>query len=209
MKNLLAAGEGGETVSRFFVRALLWFALSLAVWYALRGVFAAPVGWLAGWAMRIVFPWASGTEFEEGRLLLLTTLRVFRPGQGVGELAPDVNPMSYCYGTPLLAALLLAARARHAWRKIAIGAVALLPFQVWGVCFAWMVQLVGTSALQTQTRLGVWELNAIAASYQLGFLIMPTLAPVALWLAMDRDLVRRFMAEDALSGSLRSDKPRS
>lgn len=38
MKNLLAAGEGGETVSRFFLRALLWFALSLAVWYALRGV---------------------------------------------------------------------------------------------------------------------------------------------------------------------------
>lgn len=203
MKNLLKAGEGGETVSRFFLRALLWFALALALWYLLRAAFTAPVGWLAGAVMRLLFAWAGGTEFEDGRLVLLTTLRVFQPGRGVGELAPDVNPMSYCYGTPLLAALLLAARARHALRKIAIGMVALLPFQAWGVCFAWLVQLIASPALQTQTRMGPWELNAIAAGYQLGFLILPTLAPVALWLAMDRDLVRRFLAEDALSGSLR------
>jgi len=203
MKNLLRPGEGGETVSRFFLRALLWFALALAVWYLLRSAFTAPVAWLAGWTMRLFFPWVAGAELEEGRAVLVTTLRVFQQGRGVGELAPDVNPMSYCYGTPLLAALLLAARARHALRKIAIGMVALLPFQVWGVCFAWLVQLISSTALQTQTRLGAFELNLIAAGYQLGFLILPTLAPVALWLAMDRDLVRRFLAEDALSGSLR------
>jgi hypothetical protein len=199
--DLLTPREG-DTVSRFFVRALLWFALALAIWYALRGLFTAPPGWIAGRVMQLVFPWATGAEMEAGRLVLLTKLRVFDAARGMGELAPDVNPLSYCYGVPLLVALVLAARAHKPWRKIAIGIVALLPFQVWGICFAWLAQLVGSPSLQTQTSLGPWALNAIAAGYQLGFLILPTLAPVGLWLAMDRDLVRRFMAEDALSGSL-------
>lgn len=196
------AGEG-DSVGRFFLRALLWFALALAIWYALRGIFTAPAGWLAAQAMQAAFPgWVTGTEPDGHALVLLTRLRVFDPARGLGELAPQANLLSYAYGTPLLAALLLAARARHAVAKIAGGALALLPFQAWGICFAWLVQVVQAQTVQTQTGFGPWQSNAIAAGYQLGFLILPTLAPVAVWLALDRGMLRRFMAEDALSGAL-------
>ncbi|RYF43495.1 MAG: hypothetical protein EOO25_03035 [Comamonadaceae bacterium] len=197
------AAGGTDSVGRFFLRALLWFALALAAWYALRGPLTAPAGWLAGQAMQAAFPgWVTGTEPDGHALLLLTRLRVFDPARGLGELSPQANLLSYAYGTPLLAALLLAARARNALPKIAIGALALVPFQAWGVCFAWLVQVVQAQAVQAQTGFGPWQSNAIAAGYQLGFLILPTLAPVAVWLALDRAMLRRFMAEDALSGSL-------
>ena len=198
-----AAGSAdGDSVGRFFLRALAWFALALALWYALRGFFTAPAAWLAGHAMQAAFGWVLGTEPDGHSLVLLTRLRVFDTARGLGELAPQANLLSYGYGAPLLAALLLAARARHAALKIVAGTLALVPFQAWGVCFAWLVQVVQAQAVQAQTGFGPWQANAIAAGYQLGFLILPTLAPVLLWVALDRTMLRRFMAEDALSGAL-------
>ena len=197
-----AANGQGDSVGRFFLRALLWFALALAIWYALRGFFTAPAAWLAGQAMQVVFSWVIGAEPEGHSLVLLTRLRVFDAARGLGELAPQANLLSYAYGTPLLAALLLAARARHAILKIAAGSLALVPFQAWGICFAWLVQVVQAATVQPQTGFGPWQANAIAAGYQLGFLILPTLAPVAVWLVLDHTLLRRFMAEDALSDAL-------
>lgn len=197
------AKGGGDSVGRFFLRALVWFAVALAAWYALRGTLTAPAAWLASHAMQAAFPgWVVGTEPEGHALVLLTRLRVFDAARGLGELAPQANLLSYTYGTPLLAALLLAARARHAVPKIAAGALALVPFQAWGICFAWLAQVMQSGTVQPQTGFGPWQANAIAAGYQLGFLILPTLAPVAVWLALDRTLLKRFSAEDAISGAL-------
>lgn len=196
-----------DTVGRFFLRALLWLGPALAVWYLLRKEMTAPAAWLATQAMQLAFPrWVTGAEVSDTTLALLTRLTVIDQSGRIGEMAPEVNLLVYGYGLPLLAALLFASRARKPGWKLAAGALALVPFQAWGVCFGWLAQIAVTSAeaTQVQTGFGPWARNGIAAGYQLGFLILPTLAPVAGWLVLDRRMLQRFMAEDALSGSLQS-----
>lgn len=82
--------------------------------------------------------WTRGVEQEGTTLTLLTsTLRVMglpgTPPGGVAVLNPAADFLIYGYGLPLLCALLLAARARYPFRKMLIGAVALLPFRP-GAC---------------------------------------------------------------------------
>ena len=82
------------------------------------------------------------------------------------------------------------------------GLLALVPFQAWGICLTWLLQVAVVAGEQTrgQTRFGPWAGNLIAAGYQLGFLILPTLVPVLLWLAADRRVLAGAMIEGALAG---------
>ena len=195
------------TLRGFFTAALLWLALSLAIWYPVRNWMVLPAGWLAEHAMQAAFPfWVRHAEWEGSTQVLVTTQRVRGPDGRRGELTPAVNGLVFAYGAPLFAALLLASRARRVWWKLPVGVLALAPFQAWGICFAWLTQVAVVAGDQTasQTHLGRWEATLIAAGYQFGFLILPTLVPVLLWLALDRQVLARAMIEGALAGETRS-----
>ncbi len=43
-------------------------------------------------------------------------------------------------------------------------------------------------------------MNLVAAGYQFGYLIFPALAPVLVWLALDRRLMATVLLEGSLSG---------
>lgn len=194
----------GTTLGGFFGGALLWLVVALAVWYPLRHWMVLAPAWLAREVMTAAFPrWVTGAQFDGGVQVLLTSLRIVSADNRLGELAPEVNGLSYAYGAPLLAALLLASRTRRWWWKLPAGLLALVPFQAWGICFTWLLQIAVVAGEQTrgQTRFGPLESNLIAVGYQFGFLILPTLAPVLLWLAFDRRVLAGAMIEGALAGS--------
>lgn len=198
------------TLKGFFAAALLWLVVALAVWYPLRQWLVLPSGWLAGEVMTSLFPgWVTGVELAGNTQVLLTSLRVWSPGNRLGALAPEANGLAYAYGAPLLAALLLAARTRRWWWKLPVGLLALVPFQAWGICFTWLLQVAVVAGEQTrgQTRFGPLETNLIAVGYQFGFLILPTLVPVLLWLAFDRRVLAAALIEGALAGE--AGQPRS
>ena len=191
------------TLGRFFSGAILWLLVALALWYPLRHWIVLPSAWLAREVMVAAFPrWVSGAQIDGGTQVLLTTLRVWSADTRLGELAPEANGLVYAYGAPLLAALLLASRPRGWWWKLPVGLVMLVPFQAWGICFTWLLQVAVLAGEQTrdQTRFGPWASNLIAAGYQFGFLILPTLVPVLLWLAFDRRVLAGAMIEGALAG---------
>lgn len=191
------------TLRGFFGAALLWLVVALAVWYPLRHWMVLPSAWLAGEVMTSLFPrWVTGVELAGNTQVLLTSLRVWSPDNRPGELAPEANGLVYAYGAPLLAALLLAARTRGWLWKLPLGLLALVPFQAWGICFAWLLQVAAVAGEQTrgQTRFGPIATNLVAIGYQLGFLILPTLAPVLLWLAFDRRVLAAALIEGALAG---------
>lgn len=190
------------TLQGFFGAAIVWLLVALASWYALRHWMVLPPAWLAEQAMTALFPrWATSAQLEGSTHVLITSLRVWDEGNRVGELTPQVNALVYCYGAPLLSALLLASRTPQWWWKLPAGMLALVPFQAWGIVFTWLLQVAVVSGEQTriQTRFGPWETNLIALGYQLGFLIMPTLVPVLLWLAFDRRILAGAMIEGALT----------
>lgn len=53
-----------------------------------------------------------------------------------------------------------------------------------------------------QTGLPRWSLEVVAYGYQFGFLMLTPLAPVLLWLLLDRTFVQRLWLEMSLAGRL-------
>lgn len=191
-----------SSVGGFFARTLVLFALALALWYLAREWVVLPAAWVAEHAMQIAFPgWALGTERTGDALTLLTRLAMVAPDGRVGEIALDVRMLKYCYGIPLLAALVIASWPRGGWWKLLLGLVLLVPFQAWGICAEWLLQvaLYSGPAPARQAGFGPVAANLIGAAYQLGFLMFPTLAPVLVWLAFDRKQIAIVLLDGAVS----------
>ncbi len=193
--------RSASVVGGFFLRVLLWLVPLLAAWYWAREWLAVPVAWVAEQVMRGVFSyWVTGSELEGTTQTLLTALEIRAPDGRVGDLTPTANILSYAYGTPFAAALLLAVDLRGWWWKLPLAALALIPFQALSVCFTWLMQVAVLTGPQTaaQTGFDVWDTNFFAAGYQLGYLLLPTLVPVLVWLALDRRVVAALLIESAL-----------
>jgi hypothetical protein len=126
-------------------------------------------------------------------LIFVTTLKVHpAPGQAA-LLVPEVNPLLYTYGLAFFFALMLAERAK--WWKIMVGAIMLLPFQIWGVAFDFLAQ-VGVRLgpeISAQAGLFGWRAEAIALGYQIGILIFPSLIPIVLWAAFNRTFIENIL----------------
>jgi len=194
-----------SVIGGFFVRAVLWLAPALALWYWARDYVVMPVAWLAGNLMRYFFPgWVSGSELNGISQTLLTRLPVPYVSGQIAELAPDVSVLTYCYGLPLLVALFLAVRAKGLWWKLPVCAVGLLPFQAWGVCFAWLIPVAVKSGSYTRsiTYFTDWDVNLIGLGYQIGFLLLPTLAPMLMWMYLERSFIITVAVEGAMEGSV-------
>jgi hypothetical protein len=194
----------GSVIGGFFVRALLYLIPALALWYWVRDYVVMPVAWLAEQAMRHLFPgWVSGTELDGINQTLVTRLGVPVSGR-VADLMPEVSVLTYCYGLPLLLALFLAAHAKGLWWKFPVCAVGLLPFQAWGVCFAWLLQVAVQSGpfTRTTTYFTSWDMNLIGLGYQMGFLLLPTLVPLLMWMYLERSFVITVAVEGAMEGSV-------
>ena len=189
-------------VGLFLLKAIAWLIVCLLVWYQLGNLVTLPVSLLAKATVASVFPdWAEGVEKTGTTLVLLTSLEVTGmagvPAGQVAVLSPEVDFMKYGYGLPLLIALLLASSARGLFGKAVLGAFALLPVQVWGVCFDWLKQAgidTGIAVFSPMTR------ELIAFGYQFGYLVLPALVPVMLWVAMDRRFLSSFLLEATLEG---------
>lgn len=192
-----------SSIGAFLARALGFFALALAGWYLARDWVVAPPAWLAEFAMHTLFPdWVRGTERAGDVQTLVTALSVVAADGRIGELAVDAKLFKYCCGAPLLVALLLASRPRGwAW-KLPLGLLVLVPFQAFSVCAEWLLHVAVLSGPvpARQAGFGAVAANLIGAAYQLGFLVLPTLAPVLVWLALDRKVVATVLLEGALAG---------
>jgi len=189
-------------VGLFLLKAIAWFIALLFVWYQLSSLVTLPVGLLAKAMVSMLFPpWAEEVQRAGATLTLLTTLEI--PGMAgvpagqVAVLGPEVAFLKYGYGLPLLIALLLASDAKGLLIKASLGALALLPFQVWGVCFDWLKQVAietGAAPFSPMAR------ELIAFGYQFGYLVLPALVPVLLWVVMNRRFLTAFILEATLDG---------
>jgi hypothetical protein len=194
-------------VGFFLLQAVAWFIACLFVWYQLGSLVTLPANLVAKAAVGMFFPsWADGVEQTGATLTLLTSLEVSGmagvPEGMIAVFSPEVGFLKYGYGLPLLISLLFASRAKWLFTKAAIGAAALLPFQVWGVCFDWLKQVAidtGAAPFPPMAR------ELIAFGYQFGYLVLPTLVPVMLWMAMDKRFLATFMMEATMDGALKAE----
>ena len=181
---------------RFVIVTLALLPLTFAIWY-----FAGP---LFTWPVRLIVDAISRAGFAgivrsvEQQASVITFVTSLRPGsaQGAGAINVDVNALLYSYGMPMFAALTLAAREPGAVRKLAVGIVVLLPLVAWGVQADFLKNIAFTAGplVTSQTGFSVMQRQFIAFAYQFGALILPTVAPAAVWVLMHRQFLERMRA---------------
>jgi len=190
----------------FLGKILLWFPLSFAAWYFLAPVLIWPVTWLVGSWLDLFYPGVVESVTQHGTLLDINTRFSsnqspqaglqpgMQPGMQKGLLTFTLNPLMYGYCIPLLLALQLATTDKHYGRRLglfAVGAIILMPVQAWGVYFSALVTLVfrlGPVIAQAMATTAVTR-EGIALSYQLGFLILPSVTPVLIWAILNQDFI--------------------
>lgn len=174
-----------------FARALLWMPLCLAGWYA-----ASPaLSWIAATAARPAIEIAAGkvTALKAGREGVTYAIEVpepYVPGRASQQALADVEVKAsvYTFGIALFLALSMASRESRRIGRIAAGMLALAVVPAWGIAFDALRQLGVNPQLAPLLAWPSWARETIALGYQLGSLLLPTLAPVAAWLASARPL---------------------
>ena len=185
-----------SSLGRFIVRVLLWLPGCFAVWYFASGLLTMPLRWLVGGLVRLGFSDLVASVGQNGEaLVFVTNLRPERAttqNAASGVIEFEVSTLTYTYGLPLLAALILAVPGIGRAKKLAIGYLALLPAHVWSVAAEALKQMAIAlgPGISSQTGFAPLQREAIAYAYQLGTLILPTVVPVVIWLSLHRRFVQ-------------------
>ncbi|MEO6422402.1 MAG: exosortase H-associated membrane protein [Candidatus Nitrotoga sp.] len=188
----------------FLLKVALWLPVCLGLWYWKAEWFNGPAVIISGWIMKFFFSsWVESVEWSQRILSVATTLKLGMASgmpEGVYALVLEVNPLTYGFGFPIFIALFLADSGAIRWRKMGLGTLLLIPFQAWGICLDLLKQAAVTIGpiVSEQTGFSPWEIEWIALGYQFGALILPALAPIGLWLALNSCFIPMLVLEGAL-----------
>ncbi len=128
---------------------------------------------------------------------VLTRIVVSEPGPGgqlmTGYLEPTVHPLLYGYSLPLFFGLCLATPQEEGrrWGQLMLGCLAIWLAQAFGIAADALKVLAlsaGPEAAAAVQEVGL-NVDVIALCYQFGYLILPTVVPAALWLALNRPFI--------------------
>jgi hypothetical protein len=191
------------TLLPFFAKVVVFLAVLTFAWSKVSAWTSQPVAWLADVGLHAgVGDWVRSIHTAPGVMEVQTRLEVKVNGR-LGDVMVEAEPAHFAYGLPVLWALLLAAAGGGAGgaagaaqvkgliKRMLLGMVLLWPFQAFSLCMDLIKKMAmavpgGAGAL----RIDQWQLEGIALAYQAGTLMVPTLAPILIWLWLDRRFVR-------------------
>ena len=189
-----------STLTVFVLSALGWMVALTLLWTQVSRWTSYPVGALAHIALEQGAPmWVRAVQHSPGAMEVETAIAVAVPeaGNRMAEVTVDANPARYAYGLPIFIALLLAARGPGRLSKMLGGYALLLPVQAFSLTMYVLMQMVMYAQASSRVlKAAQWQVEAIVYGYQVGSLVLPTLAPVLLWLWLDR----QFFTEVVLHG---------
>lgn len=197
-------------IDRFLLRVLLWLAPAFAGWYLLAPLLLMPVAGWTHFALSQLFPHAIAAVEQHGTTVDIVTRFVMTapaggsaPPGARGQLVFAINALKYAYGWPLLLALTLAAPTplgEKIYRAV-MGGLLLLPVPVWGVACEALKVLVFDMDPAIAAQMGTTPLTRelLALAYQLGYLILPAVAPILIWVAFHRDFLGELLPQTRLA----------
>jgi hypothetical protein len=171
----------------FLLRTLIWLPICFGAWYFLSILVTPPLAALVHAALGTSFPSVIERVTSDGNSLsVLTRIQPMTASAPSGELLFELNPLKYGYCVPLYTALVLATDADD-WMRVlhwVLGMAVLLAVQVFGIIteilkvIAFQLGAPGRSALD----FAPWGYEVLVFAYQLGYLILPPVVPIMLWL---------------------------
>jgi hypothetical protein len=176
---------------QFILAATLWLPACFFLWAVLINPLLWPVAEIAELVLRGVLPRTveaidqSGNGFE-----VVTTLLTQADAAGrVGQLVLTSTPMVYAWCLPLFAGLVMAAplNARARLKQFAIGVPVLWLVVSWGAVFdaLYLLQFQAGPLGEAALRQAGISADLIALGYQFGYLILPPVIPIALWIGLN------------------------
>lgn len=189
--------QQGNPIKEMFLLAALYLPLGFFLWFS----FASALMWfpsrISEWMLAGFHPDLFERVVQLGyKLEIQTTIRMERLVEGrVALLNNDVNPMIYAWGMALLFGLVMATpmSARRRALQLVIAYLAISLVTAWGVYWQTWTDLafrIGPEAVAAVARSGLSP-TLIALCYQLGYLMLPAVVPVATWILMNRQFLEK------------------
>ncbi len=178
------------SVKGFLLKILIWLPITFVVWYFITPIILYLVSVLAKAVLTILVSQTVVDVDVYERVLHIVTPFAAEKSNDVnnGQLVFAINAMKYGYGIALFIAMLLATpdKLGNKLQNLYIGVLILLLVQVWGVTFDTLQTLTFKLGMGVAETLGTTPFirELIALGYQLGYLILPAIAPILLWFAM-------------------------
>lgn len=182
--------------------AVLWLPLSFFVWFYFAQLFVTPIASLASWVLSTWLPEVFvGVEQTRHMLAFITTLPVdpamlvgVDTSQGRPAVVVEANPMIYGYCIPVLIGLVMATPLRGIQRlwQIGLGSLVLFGVQTFGTVFDVLKSIglqAGAEGAAAIAGAGLTP-DAIAFCYQFGYLVLPAIVPVILWVGFNQAFIR-------------------
>ena len=179
----------------FVASAFGWMLALTVLWTQISPWTSYPVGVISSVALEQGAPmWVREVRLKPGVMDVDTRVAIPVPSAGGrrAEVTIDVNPARYAYGLPIFLALLLAARGPRRLMRGVVGYLVLLPAQAFSLSMYALMQLVLAAQVNARLlRIDPWQLDLLVYGYQVGSLVVPTLAPILVWLWLDRQFVAK------------------
>lgn len=182
---------------QFILAAMLWLPACFAIWAALVSAILWPVARIAEFVLQRLLPRSIEAIEQNGAVFEIVTRILTEPDASgrVGQMVLTAAPMVYAWCLPLFAGLVMAApiSGRQRLLQFAIGIPVLWLVVCWGAVFdaLYLLQFkagpLGAAALQLQG----WSAEGVGLGYQFGYLILPAVTPVAMWILLNA----RFLEE--------------
>ncbi len=182
------------------LRQFLLFVFALivpafALWTVAADAIAMPVVGLADMILKAWFPdIVEGLVFRGGDVYLMTAFgdldgRPVPPEQSEFQLAYRVNPGVVSYSLPFYTTLHFATQKKDYLSTYLSGVLFLYPLILLGLLTLCMKDMMFHLGPLFMEQPGVWlpHGNVIAIAYQLNVLIVPTVAPIAVWAWQNRE----------------------
>ena len=197
-----------KVLPRFAIAAFAGIILITLLWTKLTPWVSYPIAVLSEVALHEVAPmWVREVHKKPGQIEVETSVGVVVPNAGgqIADVVVDADPGRYAFGLPIFLALVLAAyvanRAPGRLAKAIGGYLILLPIQSFSLVMYLLMQVLVAAKLDIRTlRVDPWQVESIVFGYQVGVLVLPTLAPVLVWLLLDR----KFFGDVIVNGWKRS-----
>ncbi|QKK01705.1 MAG: hypothetical protein HND55_02955 [Pseudomonadota bacterium] len=188
---------GGNPIKEMFLLAALYLPLGFFLWFFMASALMFPVGRLAELALVGFYPDLFEQIVQLGFQFEIQT-RIIMTQQVEGQTAAlnlVINPMIYAWGMALVFGLVMATplSGRQRLFQIVVGIAVLVPVAAWGVFWeAWrdLAFLMGAEAAAAVRSSGLSP-SVIALCYQLGFLVLPGVVPIAAWILMNRAFIEQ------------------
>lgn len=180
-------------LKRFLLAALLWLPLAFLIWAVLGAWLAVVPGLFTRWALTGCWPQLFTDFSQHGTAFNVGTGVLVGNGKTLGQLVFALNPLMYGYSLPLLGALVMATPLTPG-RRAAQWLLA-LPLlwlaQAFGLVMEALRILLFSAGPEGASAAAANGLspNLVALCYQFGYLILPAVLPVVLWVLMNRTFI--------------------